>query len=337
MLELRRIRARYSRTRGQHVTWRDSPYFTTEGHRELMSRPSNLPARLIISLFTMSLVAAACGSSSDEAAASSISPPASTTSTSEPVTTTAPPTTTTVETSDARCPEGMTPSPATVVGVEEYVRIRLEATTASAELGRLNADSSTEVFADSLNFDGSEYWWVAVQIPGSATCGRVAAKFLSDQSGRMDQQIPGLYFLAPTASGTWTYADRISLRDPIEGSLDGAFFTQYSLTVSDGLLIDQLLADQLSDFQAGEYDYPAEWNSEVDVPGADRAVRLITVVSGSGDVADNRLLIEVGDFTIEARTSVYIEDLDLAPLEAFDLFLESIEFDRAVFLQAISS
>ena len=178
---------------------------------------------------------------------------------------------------------------------------------------------------------------MAVQIPGSVTCGRVAAKFLSNQSGQMDQQIPGLSFLAPTASGTWTYTDRTSLRDPIEGSLDGAFFTQYSLTVSDGLLIDQLLANQLSDFQAGEYDYPAEWNSEVDVPGTDRAVRLITVVSGSGDVADNRLLIEVGDFTIEARTSVYIEDLDLAPVEAFDRFLESIEFDGAIFLQAVSS
>ena len=77
----------------------------------------------------------------------------------------------------------------------------------------------------------------------------------------------------------------------------------------------------------------AKWMS----PGTDRAVRLITVVSGSGDVADNRLLIEVGDFTIEARTSVYIEDLDLAPVEAFDRFLESIVFDRAIFLQAVSS
>ena len=69
----------------------------------------------------------------------------------------------------------MTPTPATVVGVEEYVRIRLEATTASAELGRLEAGASIEVFADSLNFDGSEYWWVAVQIPGSNTFGNGAA------------------------------------------------------------------------------------------------------------------------------------------------------------------
>jgi hypothetical protein len=298
-----------------------------------MIKPTKLPVRLIISLLTLSLVGAACGSSDDAASSSTVAPQSTT---SEATTTAAPTTTTTVALPDATCPNGLDPTTATVVGVEDYVRIRTEASTASAELGRLDAGSSTDAFGDSLSYDGSQYWWVAVQIPGSVACGSVAAKFLSDLSGRMDQQIPGLSFLAPTASGTWTYTDRTSLRDPIEGSLDGAFFTKYSVTVSDGLLIDQLLADQLSDFEAGDYDFPAEWNSEVDVPGADRAVRLIAVVSGSGDVTDNRLLIEVGDFTIEATTSVYIEDLDLAPVEAFNLFLESVELDRDTLLQALA-
>lgn len=285
------------------------------------------------------LILAACGSSTDADSSASTTTPTiqPTTSTSAPVSTTAPPTTTTTLPSlPGACPDGLAATQATVIGVQDWVRIRLEPTTASEEIGRFDAGSTVSVFRETLSYDGSDYWWVAAPMPATGACGNVAAQFLTDGSGRLDQQIPGLSFQAPTSSGTWSYADRTSLSDPIEGSLDGAFFTAYSVTVTDGRLINQLLADQLSEFEEFDYDYPADWNSEVTIPGADRAVRLIPIGSPSGDVLINRLLVEIGETTIEASTSVYIEDLDRAPMDDLAAFLDSVAFDKAIFLAAVS-
>jgi hypothetical protein len=216
--------------------------------------------------------------------------------------------------------------------VVEYVRVREEPTTASEEIDRLADGVTVPVFKDQLTYDGSDYWWVPVRLPASGTCGNVAAEFLADESGRLDQQMPGVSF-RPPGTGTWTFTDRTSLRDPIEGAFDGLFFTRFSLTVADGTLIDELLAAQLAEFEEFDYDYPVDWNRDVVVPGADRAVRLVTVGSPSGDLAINRLLIEVGGFTLEANTSVYIEDLESAPFDELEAFLESIAIDRAAFLR----
>ena len=284
------------------------------------------------------LVLAACGSSTGEASeASTTSSQPSASSTTQPVVTTSSTTTTVVAPLEDTCLDGAVGSEATVVGVVEYVRVRAASTTASDEIDRLGLGSTVTVFADELTYDGSDYWWVTVRLPAAGTCGSVAAEFLADESGRLDQQIPGLSFQAPTSSGTWSYPGRTSLRDPIEGSLEGAFFTKYSVTVTEGRRIDQLLADQLSDFQEFEYDYPAEWNSEVSVAGADRAVRLIPIASGSGDLITDRLLVEVGQTTVEASTTVYIEDLDDSPVDDLIVFLDSVAFDPAVFLQAVGS
>jgi hypothetical protein len=279
----------------------------------------------------LALVAGACGSSSTGATdpspfptstrpAASTSAPAATTSSSAAV----------IEPLDETCLDGAIGTQATVVGVVDYVRVREQPTAASAEAGRLGAGSTVMVFKDQLTFDGSEYWWVPVRLAAVGTCGNVAAEFLSDESGRLDQQMPGISF-RPPRTGTWTFTDRTSRRDPIEGRLDGSFFTTFSLTVADGRLIDELLSAQLAEFNEFEYDYPAEWHRTVVVPGADRAVRLVTVASPSGDLGINRLLIEVGDSTVEATTSVYIEDLETAPLDELDAFLESVAFDQAVF------
>jgi hypothetical protein len=279
------------------------------------------------------LVAGACGSSSTDTtgapAATGSSQP--TTSTSAPAATTSSSTTTVVEPLDENCQDGGVGTQATVVGVVEYVRVREEPTTASEEIGRLGDGSTVAVYKDQLAYDGSDYWWVPVRLPAAGTCGNVAAEFLADESGRLDQQMPGVSF-RPPGTGTWTFTDRTSLRDAIEGALDGLFFTRFSLTVADGTLIDELLAAQLAEFEEFDYDYPVEWNRNVLVPGADRAVRLVTVSSPSGDLGINRLLIEVGGFTLEATTSVYIEDLETAPLDELDAFLESVAIDAAVFV-----
>lgn len=282
------------------------------------------------SLFLLALVAAACGSSTGDAGTSSTTL-APTTSTLAPVVTTISSTTTLLEPLDETCEDGGVGTTATVVGVVEYVRIRMEPTTASDEIGRLSLGSTVAVYSDQLTYDGSEYWWVPVRVAAAGTCGSVAAEFLADESGRLDQQIPGIFSRPPT-SGEWTFTDRTSLRDRVEGSLDGSFFTTFSMAVADGALIDQLLADQLAEFQEFEYDYPADWNEEVSVAGADRAVRLIPISSPSGDLIINRLLIEVADNTVEAATSVYIEDLQRAPVDELDAFLDSVAIDRDAFL-----
>lgn len=284
------------------------------------------------------LIAAACGSSTSGTASSSTTTTVvqSTTSTSAAAPTTVVTTTTTLPSLPGACPDGLTATQATVIGVQDWVRIRLEPTVASEEIGRFDVGSTVAVLRDTLGYDGSDYWWVTVQVPATGGCGSVAGNFLTDGSGRLDQQIPGLSFQAPTSSGTWAYADRTSFRDPIDGSLDGAFFTHYTVTVADGLLIDERLAGQLKEFEDFDYDYPADWYREVTVPGADRAVRLIPVQSGSGDIVTDRLLVEIGQTTVEAFTDVYIEDLEFAPIDDLGTFLDSVSFDTEIFLQAVS-
>jgi hypothetical protein len=295
--------------------------------------------RALATGIALTLILAACGSSSADTTAGSASPTTAqaTTSTSQPPPTTAPTTTTATTVGlPGACPDDLPTSQGVVIGVQDWVRVRLLPTTASEEIGRFDAGSAVTIFPDTLGYDGSDHWWVTTQVPATGGCGSVAANFLTDPSGRLDQQIPGLSFRAPTSTGTWTYADRTSLRDRIEGSLDGAFFTTYWVTVTDGLLIDQLLADQLSEFEELEYDYPADWTSDVLIPGADRAVRLIPIASPSGDLVIDRLLIEIGPVTVEAATEVYVEDFERAPLEDLAAFVDSVAFDRETFLSAVA-
>jgi len=295
---------------------------------------SSLNRRAVVAGVALALILTACGSSSSDTTAAATATTAATTSTSQPVASSAPATTTTVVLPDA-CPDRLAPSQGVVIGVQDWVRIRMLPTTESEEIGRFDAGSSVTIFPDTLGYDGSDYWWVTTRVPATGGCGNVAANFLTDPSGRLDQQIPGLSFRAPTSSGTWSYADRTSLRDPIEGSLDGAFYTTYSVTVADGLLIDQLLADQLSEFTEFDYDYPADWSSDVLIPGVDRAVRLIPIASPSGDLVINRLLVEIGTTTVEAATAVYVEDVALAPVDDLAAFLDSVAFEREPFLSAV--
>lgn len=284
-------------------------------------------------LLSLGLIAAACGSSGDAATTTTAAP--TTTSTTTVSTSTSAPTTTTLPPLEATCEDGAQGSEATVVGVVDYVRIRAEATTASDEIGRLNLGATVTVFPADLTYDGSDYWWVPVRLPAAGTCGNVAAEFLADASGRLDQQIPGITF-RPPSSGEWIFASRTALTDPIEATLEGAFLTSYSVMPSTGNRIDELLADQQAEFDEFEYDYPADWNRPVDVPGADRAVRLIPISSPSGDLTYDRLLIEVGEHTLEVSTAVYIEDFDKAPLTELNDFIDSVAIDPAAFLAAVT-
>ncbi|NNC42322.1 MAG: hypothetical protein HKO03_03655 [Acidimicrobiia bacterium] len=283
------------------------------------------------------LVVSACGGSASE---TTLRPAESSTSSTTVVeatstTTSTSSTTTTLAPVGIDCPADQPPSQATVTGVDNWVRLRGDATVDSQELAKIDAGSVVETYPATLAYDGAEFWWVAVQQPDSTRCGYIAASFLSTESGRMDRQIPGVFYRIPK-TGVWTFSERIMARDPVEGFLEGAFFTSYGTFVRDGKAIDQILAEQLQQFEDLGYDYPDPWYSEVVIPGADRAVRLIPTVSESGDILGDRLVMEVGNHTIDASTSVYIEDVELAPMAELEDFLVSFRINPSTFLEAMN-
>lgn len=283
------------------------------------------------------LVISACGGSASDTtlpAASSTSSTLAVEATSTTTTTTST-TTTTLVPAGIECPADQSPSQATVTGVDNWVRLRGDATVDSQELAKIDAGSVVDIYPATLGYDGAEFWWVAVQQPGGTRCGYIAALFLSTESGRLDRQIPGVSYRIPT-TGVWTFSERITPRDPVEGFLDEAFFTSYGTFVRDGNVIDQILAEQLQQFEDLGYDYPDPWYSEVVIPGADRAVRLVATVSESGDILSDRLVMEIGNYTIDASTSIYIEDLETAPMAELEDFLISFRINPDTFLEAMN-
>ncbi|NNL69238.1 MAG: hypothetical protein HKO70_04695, partial [Acidimicrobiia bacterium] len=58
--------------------------------------------------------------------------------------------------------------------------------------------------------------------------------------------------------------------------------------------------------------------------------------SPSGDLTIDRLLIEVGDHTLQVTTDVYIEDFEQAPLSELERLIDSVAIDPAAFLAAVS-
>ncbi len=295
--------------------------------------------RLWATTLLIALVISACGEAASDTTEATGESSTSTTAVDPSTTTTSSTTsssTTTVVLAGVDCPAGQPVADATVSGVENWVRLRGAPSLDSEELGQVDVGTVLGTYPATLSYDGTRYWWVMVELPNSDRCAHVAAEFLANGGGRLDLQIPGVTFRTPR-TGTWTFSERTTPRDPVEGFLDGAFYTSYSAFVFDGNLIEQKLAEQLQQFEEFAYDYPENWYSEVVVPGADRAVRVIATVSESGDILADRLLIEVGTYTIDASTSIYIEDLDKAPTEELEDFLVSFQIDPDTFVDRMSA
>ncbi len=221
-----------------------------------------------------------------------------------------------------RCPFGRATTTALVTEVDEWANTRLAPSLEAAEAERFQARSLVTVYPSTLSYDGSNHWWITVQLRGKGRCASIAAHLLTGTFGNLADVMPGVSYELPT-TGSWKFAERESVFDPTEWYLEGSVSTTVSLRVYDGKRIEQHLNRWLETFERLDYDYPENWYEEVVVDGANRAVRPVAIISESGDVGSNLLLIEVGDFTIEAEMAVYIEDV--APLDEMRSFLQSIE------------
>lgn len=233
----------------------------------------------------------------------------------------------------ATCDSSTGTAQASVSGVNEWVRTRAGSSRNYDVVGQIDLGTTVTYFPDSLVYDGSEYWWVTVVDPQTNDCVSVAAAFLADPFGRLDRPYQGLAFSLPS-TGIWNY--RPGNADVHTWTLDGAVYTAVSVKVVDENQIDAQLADQLDAFEEWNYDYPEDWYQEVAITGADRAVRFVPIYSDSGDVADERLLIEVGPVTIVLGTSIYIEDVRSAPVDEIQNFLDSTQINRPQFLNSVA-
>ncbi|MEQ8842259.1 MAG: S8/S53 family peptidase [Acidimicrobiales bacterium] len=137
--------------------------------------------------------------------------------------------------------------------------------------------------------------------------------------------VQGVTYAEPLA-GNWTPSDRA--RSIVAMGMGNS---GYGITIYPGLLIDDLVASTEPYWQElvdeGFYDPSPHWYEQVEVQGADRAIRF-TDPSSSGDGASDNLMIEVGNVTIEAYAYVYIEDLDVLGSADLAHFLDSIRVAR---------
>lgn len=137
--------------------------------------------------------------------------------------------------------------------------------------------------------------------------------------------VHGVSYREPPA-GTWTPSDR-----PNSLVAMGMGNSAWGITTAPGLLIDDLIATTEPYWEElvaeGFYNPSPHWYREVQVEGADRAIRF-TIPSPTGDGASDNMMIEAGGVTIEAYTYVYIEDLEVVQPADMDYFLESIRVDR---------
>ena len=232
-----------------------------------------------------------------------------------------------------RCPVGRRAIEATATGVDDWVRTRNGPSIEAEEVGRIGAGTTISAYPATLTY-GTNLWWVTVRQPENDRCVRVAAQFLASSQFAFGAGLAGVDFELPT-TGSWTFRAPASISDDVSWSLDEGSHTSLSLQIVEGRQIDQMLADQLAYFELEQYDFPADWFEEIEVAGADRAVRPVYTISGSGDIGTSQLLVEVGEHTMIVEANVYVEDLSVAPREQMATFVDSISVDRDAFLSAL--
>lgn len=233
------------------------------------------------------------------------------------------------------CPGGLAEEPVEVGGVEEWVRTRNDASRDALEIGKLDLGTAVSAFPETLGF-GDQRWWVTVRDPEHIGCVKVAAEYLIGENGPIGDPLPGVSFDLP-ATGAWR--GWVEPNEPRGATwlLEDAFNTSIGIRVRADSGIDDFIAAQLETFERAEYTFPEDWYDEVEIPGADRAIRPISIISESGDGGIDQMLIEVDEFLIHADAYGYIEDLDIAPTEEMAAFVASVRIDRERFLAAARS
>ena len=231
----------------------------------------------------------------------------------------------TSDTTGNPCPVGRARIEATVSEVTEWARIRDAASLNGDELGQAALGQVMSLYPWTLRSDGSDFSWVVVELPDTPRrCGWMAAHLLSVRGTPLDTPIPGVDHTLPT-EGIWN-ADRSNGRlDYASWQLDRTFATVLNLRV-EHRTIEELTTQRFDATGSPWID-----GEEIEVVGADLAVRPAYSVSDSGDGGVNEVWIQVGQLTVIGETYLYIEDLPDAPLEAMDAWIDSIAIDRELF------
>ena len=181
--------------------------------------------------------------------------------------------------------------------------------------------------------------WVEADLGGAEPTGRcayIAASFVRTSSGPIDRAPAGIGYALPQI-GNWLVHPRSGPAGPTRWQLEGSFATSLSIDVAAGRSIDDVIAEQEAVFDEFDYDINGPWFEDITIAGADRAIRPITIVSGSGDVATGAIHAEVEDYLISITSDLYIEDMSRVPIDEMTAFVNSLVIDRATLLDGLGA
>lgn len=224
------------------------------------------------------------------------------------------------------------PIAATVTNVDEWVRLRSTPSLDGEELVLLPVESMVTAWPDTLTWDGSDFWWVAVEDPATGDCGHVAGYYLTAQTGRLDAQLQGLGLTAP--GGEWDLAP-LGQAGGLSWSSEGSFVTA---AVVDSSIEEWVAAEResidafLASTDGAGFSAPPEILAELDVSGADRAIR--PGVGPSDDGISQVVLAEVGDRLVVLDSFRRNDPARVDLIETIDDFLNSLVITDRVLLGA---
>jgi len=229
------------------------------------------------------------------------------------------------------CPFGPDAQAGAITGVNEAVNAR----TAPS----LDADIETMIplgdevtfFVPFSNVRNGGFTWFAVRPAGWMRCVWVASDFIATLVPTEDQPPAGIAYELPV-TGTWRITPDDNDLNATTWLLDGAFYTALSISVESGTNIQDYIAHQEGVFDEFDYDLPEVWYEEVELDGADRAIRPVVIADREGDVIFDQLFIEVDGYTITVSSDIYIEDYDNVPVDEMTAFVDSVLVDRDAFL-----
>jgi len=230
------------------------------------------------------------------------------------------------------CPADVEPIQAEVGG-SDPVDAYIAASTASDVVLQLTPGQAIDAYIPAAAVQNGGVAWIDVSAGGSR-CLNLPAQMVEVTSGRISEPPTGIGYELP-AEGSWTVRPRPGDLGRTSWSLDEAELTAVSIGVSSGNGIDAYLAEQQRVFDEFGYTIEDGWHEEIDLAGTDRAIRVIPIVSPSGDTVSTAIFAEVDGFTITVSSSIYVEDVSVAPVEEMEAFIESFTIDRDVFVEAL--
>ena len=189
---------------------------------------------------------------------------------------------------------------------------------------RVDLGASLHAWPQSLRFDGASFWWVAVALD-DRTCAHVAAAFLADGERRLDRRLQGIGVDFPDGVDWQHASDDDGPRTIHVWQAAGRPDTRLSVVIETGQL-DDWLAEQAPEGA----DPSVAWFDPVDVPGANRAIRLLD----GGPQANDSVAVTV----VQAADRVIVigarqgDEGDAVSTQALQRFVDSVSIDLTSFV-----